>query len=166
MEELLKAYANKRRQEGGDSFAMHPVTRKLLQAGVARRWPKRAERSPSFFQLLLNFWPRLAFAALGCLAVAGLVIWVSNPGQNRQKEFARIEKKPALDSYSDRDTATKDSPAAATAPAPAEKPAKRPEAAVAENRDGLQQAQAVSNGERELTVNRRSSAVCWRSTER
>jgi len=43
MDQLLKAYAQKRREEGGDAFGLHPATRKLMHAEVARRWPKRSK---------------------------------------------------------------------------------------------------------------------------
>ena len=43
MEELLKAFAQKRREQSGAPFELHPATRKLLQAEVDRLYERWAE---------------------------------------------------------------------------------------------------------------------------
>src|SRR5437870_3740165 len=88
IEELVKAFAKKRRDEAGAPFELHPASRKLLQSEVARRWPKGRSQSPSFLQLLMNFWPRLAFSGALLLAI-GTVIWVTNSGPNAEQRMAR-----------------------------------------------------------------------------
>jgi len=74
MDDLLKAYAKKRRDEAGEPLEMHPATRRLLQAEAAKLRPKAPEQSKSWFSLLLMFWPRYAFAA-ALFVVLGLVTW-------------------------------------------------------------------------------------------
>jgi hypothetical protein len=74
MDDLLKAYAKKRRDEAGDPIEMHPATRRLLQAEAAKLRPKAPEQSKSWFSPLLMFWPRYAFAAALFVAL-GLVTW-------------------------------------------------------------------------------------------
>ncbi len=74
MDELLKAYALKRRTDAGTSLEMDGATRRLLQSEVARtlsQQPKLGTR----FQGLAAFWPRLALggAALVLLAVMSLI---------------------------------------------------------------------------------------------
>src|SRR2546428_5581319 len=83
MEELLKAYAEKRRKEAGAPFDMHPATRRLLQGEVARRWAKDQRQSPSFLQLLINFWPRLAFA-ISAVLLLRVVARLSTPDSGRK----------------------------------------------------------------------------------
>src|SRR5438552_2260923 len=118
MEELLKAYAEKRRKEAGAPFDVHPATRRLLQGEVARRWAKDQRQSPSFLQLLINFWPRLAFA-ISAVLLLGVVVWLSTPdsGRKSRTEMAQNAKKPAAepfaaDKYEER-LADKDSESAA-----------------------------------------------------
>ena len=118
MEELLKAYAEKRRKDAGAPFDMHPATRRLLQGEVARRWAKDQRQSPSFLQLLINFWPRLAFA-ISAVLLLGVVVWLSTPDSRRKSrtQMAQNAKKPAAeplaaDKYEER-LADKDSESAA-----------------------------------------------------
>lgn len=66
MDELLKAYADKRRQESGAPMELHPATRHLLQGEVARTYG--GPRRQSWLAGLLTYWPRVAFA-VGCLAI-------------------------------------------------------------------------------------------------
>jgi hypothetical protein len=66
MEELLRAYAKKRREQGEPALQMHPATRKLLQDEVKRSLGSAAPPSRQSWQSLR--WPLLAlgggFAAL------------------------------------------------------------------------------------------------------
>ena len=73
IEELLKAYAKKRRQEAGTPFDLHPATRNLLQGEIARNYPKPGKEAFSFIQLLVRFWPRLAFAAVLVVAMVATI---------------------------------------------------------------------------------------------
>jgi hypothetical protein len=74
MEDLLKAYAKKRQAEAGKAQELHPATRRLLQAEVARLRSTHRPRVENWFSSLLRFWPRVAFAG-ATLAVIGLVAW-------------------------------------------------------------------------------------------
>src|SRR5262245_21472494 len=93
MEDLLKAYAKKRQAEAGKAQELHPATRRLLQAEVARLRPTNRPRVENRFSSLLRFWPRVAFAG-ATLAVVGLVAWGlfgSGKGRARTTYFAKRE---------------------------------------------------------------------------
>src|SRR5689334_1760692 len=89
IEELLKAYARKRREQGGDGFELHPATRKLLQAEAARLKPGTASQESSFVGGLIRFWPRIAF---GAAAVVMLSVFLWNQGRNRSEEQMTLAK--------------------------------------------------------------------------
>lgn len=74
IEELLRAYAAKRREELGAPLDLHPATRRLFQAEVARLHPRQAAVPTTWWNALAALWPRLAFAA-GVLAVLGVCLW-------------------------------------------------------------------------------------------
>ncbi len=74
MDELLKSYAKKRRDEAGDPPEMHPATRRLLQAEIAKLRPEPSALPVPWWQNLLMFWPRLAFAT-GVFIVLGVAAW-------------------------------------------------------------------------------------------
>ncbi len=76
MDELLKAYAAKRRKEINEPLEIHPATRQLLQGEVTRTFPETA-RTRSKFKLFQSFWPRLALAGstLALLLVVGIFIF-------------------------------------------------------------------------------------------
>src|SRR5206468_12506038 len=59
MDEVLKAYAKKRREDAAGPVELHPATRKLLQGEVARVYTNKRPAS-GFVELLLRFWPRIA----------------------------------------------------------------------------------------------------------
>src|SRR6185436_5835792 len=54
--------------------------------------PKSTSESPTLFQLLAGFWPRLAFAA-ALIAVLILVLRISAPVQAPPQQFAQDTKK-------------------------------------------------------------------------
>jgi len=123
IEELLKAYAKKRRDEAGAPFDLHPATRKLLQSEVARQWPKDKVKSTPLFQILITFWPRLAF--VGAIAVAiGTVVWLTSSKPAATNRMALNAARPATDLFMDQDQKAKDSPA------PSEPQSKKAEADV------------------------------------
>src|SRR6266487_2877399 len=64
IEDRLKAYAQKRRADAGDSLELHPATRKLLQAEVAKLRPNHPARPPSWLWAWRVFWARPALALL------------------------------------------------------------------------------------------------------
>ena len=90
MDDLLKTYAKKRRDEAGAPFEMHPVTRKLLQAEAAKLRPKAPERGLSWFSALLAFWPRYALAAT-VFVVLGIGAWTFFRFEEQPKRMALLD---------------------------------------------------------------------------
>ncbi|HKQ39545.1 MAG TPA: hypothetical protein VJ063_15820 [Verrucomicrobiae bacterium] len=91
MDETLKAYAAKRRQETGAPLELHPATRQMLQAEVARAY--KQTREGSWLQRLIAFWPRVAFAT-ACVAITVTLVLVVLPRQ-RVMEMAQGTAPPA-----------------------------------------------------------------------
>lgn len=78
MDDLLKAYAKKRQDEAGAPLEMHPATRRLLQAEVAKLRPQSPQsnaQGKSWFATWLAFGPRLVWA-MPVVVVLGLGVWV------------------------------------------------------------------------------------------
>src|SRR5213593_2464022 len=95
VEELLKAYARKRREEAGTDFELHPATRKLLQSEVARQYGRRGAGKRNFFSSLVRFWPRIAFAG-AAVVILSLVLWNVTRQPNRTSaayEMAQAQRK-------------------------------------------------------------------------
>lgn len=69
MDKLLKSYAHQRRDEAGAPFELHPATRAMLQAEVARATPRAPEKLAP-----LDFFSLLSKLALAGAAVAVLVV--------------------------------------------------------------------------------------------
>ena len=102
MDDLLKTYAKKRRDEAGAPLEMHAATRRLLQAEVAKLRPVNAPTSASWLEALKIFWPRLAFAA-AILFVAGLAALTFLQSTNDRQAVLSYAKQdaapPASDDY-------------------------------------------------------------------
>ena len=66
IEKLLRAYAKKRRADAGDALKLHPATRRLLQAEVARTSskPDEAEADMTLWELFRRQWAVLVGFAL------------------------------------------------------------------------------------------------------
>ena len=124
MDEMLKAYADRRRQEAGPALELHPATRQMLQAEVTRTYKQAPQRS--WLQRMITFWPRVAFAAT-CLAITlTLVLFVlpekrlAEMAQTRTVESesllrdSRVADKEKADNY--RLTHAPAAPAPSTAP--------------------------------------------------
>src|ERR1043166_1077169 len=92
IEQLLKKYAEKRRQDAGAPVEMHPATRRLLQGEVARQRRTAGAGNGSFLKLLLGSWPRFAFAG-SAVALLTLIIWLSVPKSEPTRQLARAEKR-------------------------------------------------------------------------
>lgn len=97
MDESLKAYAGKRRQEAGAPFELHQTTRQILQGEVARTY-KQAARG-SWLQRVIVFWPRMAFAA-ACVAITVMLLLVTLP---RQKVMEMAQTAPPAEDTFGRD---------------------------------------------------------------
>jgi hypothetical protein len=74
MDDLLKTYAKKRRDQAGTPSPLHPATRRILQAEAAKLRPKGQDRKESWFSALFAFSPRYASAA-AALALVGVGAW-------------------------------------------------------------------------------------------
>lgn len=72
IENVLQAYARKRREEAG-AFEMHPATREMLQSEAAKLRQKAATRPRNWLSALFEFGPRLGFA-LSILVVLAIVL--------------------------------------------------------------------------------------------
>lgn len=64
IEELLRAFARKRRDQAGGQFDLHPATRRMLQGEIARRYPRPGGETAPGWRSWAKFWPRLAFATV------------------------------------------------------------------------------------------------------
>jgi hypothetical protein len=78
IEKLLRGAANKRRDEAGAPFELHPVNRRLLQGEVARQSAKPQHETHSFTDLLSQLWPRFVWG-VAILAVLGVAAWLLLP---------------------------------------------------------------------------------------
>jgi hypothetical protein len=92
MDKLLKAYAKKRKAEGGQSFELHPATRKMLQGEVSRvRGKASAAPEP---KPKIRLWPALAWTAATCAIVAIGIVKVSNRHSDSSMQVAMSELQP------------------------------------------------------------------------
>src|SRR5688572_3433962 len=71
MDDLLKTYAKKRRDEAGEPLDLHPATRRLLQGEVAKLRPASIQKPRPWFTFWLAYWPQLG-AAASILLVLGV----------------------------------------------------------------------------------------------
>lgn len=92
IEKLLRAYAKKRRAEAGDSFKLHPATRRLLQGEIARRKPAvdDDETSLSLWELFRANWAVLAGFALIIFFCASFLMPVLNKAKNKAKSMEAV----------------------------------------------------------------------------
>ncbi len=92
MEELLKAYAKQRRTEVGAPFEMHPATRQMLHAEVARTMPaqncSKARKRPCVFSTLGRLFLYGSGLATAVICAA-LLIKEQNP------HFPHLQSAPA-----------------------------------------------------------------------
>jgi len=87
--EQLAAWARKRRDEAGAPFELHPATRKMLQAEVARNLPKKSDKpAPEPGGWSKMFWPRFALAGGLCVVLVA-VVGILLPGLAKSKSKAQ-----------------------------------------------------------------------------
>ena len=88
-EEQLKAWAQRRREEAGPPFELHPVSRKQLQDEVARTFPGKPVASGARPREGGGmFWPRLALVGSICGVLVAIVA-VFLPASSRTKSSAQ-----------------------------------------------------------------------------
>ena len=75
IEKLLRRFAQKRRDEAGTPKELHPANRRLLQAEVARQFPKAQRREGWWAGLSLLLNRKLAYA-MALVAVIGVAVFV------------------------------------------------------------------------------------------
>ena len=95
MDDLLKTYAKKRRDEAGAPIEMHPVTRRLLQAEAAKLRPATPPPADSWLDSLKRFWPRLAVAAALVLVVGITAVTFFGPANHSEKAMQFAKQEPA-----------------------------------------------------------------------
>ena len=96
MEDLLRTYARKRREDAGEPPEMHPATRRLLQAEATKLRPREATSQPTFWSWFLLRWPRVGFA-VGILALLTVVVWNGMLSRNESSSptlFAKQDRRP------------------------------------------------------------------------
>lgn len=101
MDNLLKAYAKKRRADAGGSAEMHPATRRMLQAEAAKLRPAPIAAPASWMSALTSFWPRLAFAA-AVLLFGGFAAIHFFPGGNTGPGAMQLAKQDSASVGTDR----------------------------------------------------------------
>ena len=94
MEELLKAYAQQRREKAGAPFELHSVSRRLLLDEAARIAGPPQPIKNSRLQRWRRFLPRLAFAGAVAVLAAGLV-WILIPGKSQKMQLSQTAPTPA-----------------------------------------------------------------------
>ena len=85
IEKLLRACGQKRRDEAGAPFALHPATRRLLQDEVSRRYAPAKSRPDLFSRVFQQYWPRLAWG-FAVIAVGVALGAIFLPHLNRRQE--------------------------------------------------------------------------------
>jgi hypothetical protein len=97
MEKILRAYTEARRK--GADLPLHPATRKMLQAEVARRY-KNAAAQP-YWSRWRAFWPRLAFGSGLCAILIIAVLSLRQPSRTNQPAAKPDlnQARPAQDRY-------------------------------------------------------------------
>jgi hypothetical protein len=91
IEERLRAYAKKRRQDAGAPLELHSATRRLLQGEVARQFPRQERLPRSLLPQFKQYWPRLT-SALAILALLALAAWLFLPGRTTgDRQLAKME---------------------------------------------------------------------------
>lgn len=82
MDQPLRSYARKRREDAGEPPALHPANRALLRAEAAKLRPRAATERRSVWAWLGVYWPRLAFASAVSVALA-VAVWNFLPERER-----------------------------------------------------------------------------------
>lgn len=96
MDKPLQSYAAQRREQAGTPAELHPATRRLLQAEVAKlRAAAPASSSTSWLRWVEQFWPRLA--AVSVVLVAGVAAVLVFRGGDPLEPPMQLAKKEIAD---------------------------------------------------------------------
>ena len=124
MEELLQAYARQRREQAGAPPELHPATRRMLLAEVARKYKRPGVAGLSWSRIAPRFLLKFAMVALA-LALVGVLVWISLPRPAKQTQLAKQLPAEKLAPAS-RELAPETPPLQARQEADQAAPAKRP----------------------------------------
>ena len=102
IEDALKSYARKRREDAGAPMEIHPATRRLLQGEVARLRGGRTPQAASGGGWI-RFLPRLGFALSICVVLA-IVIWSVRPPAPSYEMSAAGQLEDRSAAFYDRET--------------------------------------------------------------
>jgi hypothetical protein len=118
MDDLLKAFAKKRREDAGAPIELHPATRRLLQTEVARLAEHTEEstvESDAWTQLFRQFRPLFWLGGVAVVIVVGGIIWMfsrlpepTHLARNEEESHALAFDKRAAPSSSATEAAGKD----------------------------------------------------------
>jgi hypothetical protein len=114
IEEQLKTWAQKRREEAGAPLELHPATRKLLQDEVARTFAKPAGEPRTGAPWWKVLWPRLAVVGSICallVIVFGLLLPVASKSKTKSMQLAKQESKIPVAESLRRDAVAQNAPA-------------------------------------------------------
>src|SRR3954469_9852850 len=90
IEELLKAYARKRREQATGSFDMHPAVRTMLQGEVSRQ--RGPQPNKSRVSLLFRWFPRIGMVG-AAVVLLSTVLWnISQPPNLDRFAKAKLSK--------------------------------------------------------------------------
>src|SRR5437899_6571449 len=120
IDELLKAYAKKRREEMGTPIELHPAVRKMLQGEVAKQHPAPPSERKSIFSMFVQFWPRFAIAGAAVMLLSLVLVNITqHPNPSEVKQMAS-EKDELLKEQERLPAVARDkrAPAPVNAPAP------------------------------------------------
>jgi hypothetical protein len=96
IENVLRAFAKKRREQAEFDFEMHSATRTVLHKEIAKQWaPSGPALSPnsSWAGWLASYWPRLAFGTgMAAVLAVSCYVWVLNPALD--SSHASLESQP------------------------------------------------------------------------
>jgi hypothetical protein len=103
-DELLKRYAQKRREQAGDG-SLHPANRRILQAAVAKEYPASGQSARAPWLDWLRSWRRSLLLSGATVGAVLALVWVVGEfsGKRPPLQLAKVEEMETRDaSVSDR----------------------------------------------------------------
>ncbi len=92
IEKLLRDCAKERRDKAGDSWELHPATRRLLQQEVTRRFGRTPEPTHRSLGWLLGQWWLRSLGGLALIAAIGVAAFLLSPGSAPKKSDSLLAK--------------------------------------------------------------------------